>query len=86
MLLHTRCLNRKLLDTVIYDLIDRRVIQDEARLQVLVVNGNTRVILDGQASEDTITTTVLGDHTETCIHRVSRALDLHFLAMHFDGS
>ena len=86
MLLHAGRLDAQLLDAVIHNLVDLRVIQHNAVPQVLVINADADIVLDGEASEYTISAAVLSNHTDTGIHGILRALDGNFLSVNLDLS
>ena len=76
MLVHARCLDGQLLDAVIHNFVHLLMIQHKSCFQVLVIDGDANVVLDGQTAEDTVAAAVLCDESDSCIHRIDRMLDL----------
>ena len=86
MLLHIRSLDAQLLDTVIYDSVDRLMIKHKSGFQMFVINRNTYIILDGKTSKNTISTSVLCDQTDSGFHGICRMFDIYFFAFNINLS
>ena len=84
MLFHAGSLDSQFLNTIIHNCIDLLVVKHKSCFQILIIYGNTYVVFNRQTSEDTISTTVLSNQTDTCVHSINGVLNIHFLSMHVD--